>query len=100
MKKKIHPEYKDTTIVCACGETIQTKSTKQNIHIDICSQCHPFFTGKQKLIDSAGRVDKFLKRYEKKQPAKSKKKEKVEKTQATIEEKLDKIKENTENQNG
>lgn len=63
MKDKIHPEYKETTIVCVCGETIRTRSTKQNIHIDICSKCHPFFTGKQKLVDSAGRVEKFAKRY-------------------------------------
>jgi len=66
MKDKIHPEYKQATIVCACGEVIQTRSTKQNIKIDICSKCHPFFTGKQKLIDTAGRVEKFKKRYEKK----------------------------------
>jgi len=76
MKDKIHPEYKDATIVCACGETIATRSTKQGIHVEICSKCHPFFTGKQKLVDSAGRVDKFLKRFEKKQPGKAKKKEK------------------------
>jgi large subunit ribosomal protein L31 len=63
MKDKIHPEYKETTIVCVCGETIRTRSTKQNIHVDICSKCHPFFTGKQKLLDSAGRVEKFAKRY-------------------------------------
>jgi len=66
MKDKIHPNYKDATIVCACGESIQTRSTKQNIHVEICSKCHPFFTGKQKLMDSAGRVDKFRKRYGKK----------------------------------
>lgn len=75
MKEKIHPQYKESTIVCACGETIQTKSTKQNIHVEICSKCHPFFTGKQKLVDSAGRVDKFMKRYEKKQKPKQKVKE-------------------------
>jgi len=63
MKNKIHPEYKETTIHCACGETIKTKSTKQNIRVDICSKCHPFFTGQQKLVDSAGRVEKFVKRY-------------------------------------
>ena len=64
MKDKTHPEYKETTIACVCGEVIHTRSTKQNIHVDICSKCHPFFTGKQKLIDSAGRVEKFSKRYE------------------------------------
>ncbi len=65
MKKKIHPEYKDSTITCACGEVIHTRSTKPNVKVDICSKCHPFFTGKQKLVDSAGMVDKFKKRYEK-----------------------------------
>lgn len=63
MKEKTHPEYKETTISCVCGEVIQTRSTKQNIHVDICSKCHPFFTGKQRLVDSAGRVEKFTKRY-------------------------------------
>jgi large subunit ribosomal protein L31 len=63
MKDKIHPDYRETTIVCVCGEIIKTRSTKENIHIDLCSKCHPFFTGKQKLIDSAGRVEKFSKRY-------------------------------------
>jgi len=66
MKEKIHPEYKDTTIICACGEVIHTRSTKQSIRVEICSKCHPFFTGKQKFIDSAGRVEKFLKKYKKK----------------------------------
>jgi large subunit ribosomal protein L31 len=71
MKDKIHPEYKDATIACVCGEVIQTRSTKQTIHVDICSKCHPFFTGKQKLIDAAGRVEKFAKRYAGKVKAKS-----------------------------
>lgn len=66
MKEKIHPEYKDATIICACGEVIHTRSTKQNIRVEICSKCHPFFTGKQKFVDSAGRVEKFLKKYKKK----------------------------------
>ena len=66
MKSKVHPEYKDATIICACGEVIHTRSTRQGIRVEICSKCHPFFTGKQKLIDSAGRVEKFLKRYKKK----------------------------------
>lgn len=65
MKEKIHPEYKEATIICACGEVIQTRSTKQNIRVDICSKCHPFFTGKQKFVDSAGRVEKFIKKYKK-----------------------------------
>jgi len=63
MKKGIHPKYVDCTIICACGEVIHTRSTKPNIRVDICSKCHPLFTGKQKFIDSAGRVDKFMKRY-------------------------------------
>lgn len=66
MKDKIHPSYKESTIVCACGETIRTRSTKPNIRVEICSKCHPFFTGKQKFVDSAGRVDKFMKKYGKK----------------------------------
>ena len=66
MKKKIHPEYKETTITCACGEVVHTRSTKPNIKVEICSKCHPFFTGKQKFIDSAGRVEKFMKKYNKK----------------------------------
>lgn len=65
MKKGIHPEYKETTISCACGEVIHTRSTKQNIKVDVCSKCHPFFTGKQKIVDAAGMVDRFKKRYEK-----------------------------------
>jgi large subunit ribosomal protein L31 len=66
MKTGIHPKYKETTISCACGNTFTTRSTSENIHVEICSQCHPFFTGKQKLVDSAGRVERFRKRYEKK----------------------------------
>ena len=63
MKDKIHPVYKEATIACVCGEVIKTRSTKPTIHVDICSKCHPFFTGKQKLVDAAGRVEKFAKRY-------------------------------------
>jgi large subunit ribosomal protein L31 len=65
MKEKIHPQYKESTIICACGEVIQTRSTKPSIRVDICSKCHPFFTGKQKFVDSAGRVEKFIKKYKK-----------------------------------
>lgn len=75
MKKGIHPQYKDSTITCACGEVIHTRSTKPNVKVDICSKCHPFFTGKQKLVDSAGVVDRFIKRYEKTQKKQSKKSE-------------------------
>ncbi len=63
MKEKIHPKYLESTITCACGNVIHTRSTKPNIRVEICSSCHPFFTGKQKFIDSAGRVEKFQKRY-------------------------------------
>ena len=63
MKVGIHPDYVDTTIVCACGEIIKTRSTRPDIHVEVCSKCHPFFTGKQKLVDSAGRVERFEKRY-------------------------------------
>ena len=66
MKEKIHPHYKEATIICACGEVIHTRSTKPNIRVDICSKCHPFFTGKQKFVDPAGRVEKFMKKYKKK----------------------------------
>lgn len=66
MKKKIHPEYVDCTIACACGNVVKTKATKENIHVEICSECHPFYTGKQKLVDSEGRVERFKKRYDKK----------------------------------
>ena len=63
MKEGLHPEFKDVTVKCACGETFVTKSTKDNLKVDICSKCHPFFTGKQKFVDSGGRVDKFKKKY-------------------------------------
>lgn len=65
MKPDIHPQYKQIEVRCACGETWTTGSTKSEMRLEICSKCHPFFTGKQKLIDSAGRVDRFQKRYAK-----------------------------------
>jgi large subunit ribosomal protein L31 len=67
LKEKIHPQYKEVKAVCACGETFMTKSTKNTIRVDICSKCHPFFTGKQKIVDAEGRVEKFRKKYTKKQ---------------------------------
>ena len=70
MKKEIHPNYEACTVICACGNTFQTRSTKSEIRVEICSQCHPFFTGKQKFIDSAGRVEKFRKKYGTPQPKK------------------------------
>lgn len=66
MKKGIHPEIFDIDINCACGNSIKTRSTEKKINLDICSKCHPFFTGKQKFVDIAGRIDKFKQRYEKK----------------------------------
>ncbi len=65
MKEGIHPEYKEAKVICACGETFITRSTKPLIRIDICSKCHPFFTGKQKIVDAEGRVEKFRKKYKK-----------------------------------
>lgn len=67
MKANIHPNYEQTTITCACGEVIHTRSTRQNIRVEICSKCHPFFTGEKKFVDSAGRIDRFKRRYEKRQ---------------------------------
>lgn len=64
MKPGIHPEYKDVTVVCSCGATYSTRSTKTDLRVDMCSACHPFFTGKQKLIDTAGRVERFQRRYQ------------------------------------
>jgi large subunit ribosomal protein L31 len=65
MKENIHPEYNPTVIRCACGSEVPTGSTKKEIRVEICSQCHPFYTGKQKLVDSAGRIERFLRKYEK-----------------------------------
>ncbi|GJM44637.1 MAG: hypothetical protein DHS20C21_14790 [Gemmatimonadota bacterium] len=71
MKAEIHPEYKNTVIKCVCGHSWETRSTQDGeIHVDICSNCHPFYTGKQKLVDTAGRVERFRKRYEKVEAAK------------------------------
>jgi len=63
MKKDIHPEYKKAKIICICGNIIETRSTQEEIHVEICSKCHPFFTGKQKLVDTAGRVERFQRKY-------------------------------------
>ncbi|MBE6753662.1 MAG: 50S ribosomal protein L31 [Ruminococcaceae bacterium] len=63
MKADIHPKYEATTIKCACGNVIETRSTVKDIHVEICSKCHPFFTGKQKLVDTGGRVERFKKRF-------------------------------------
>ena len=67
VKAGIHPEYHTATVKCACGNTFQTRSTQAEIHTDICNQCHPFYTGKQKLIDTAGRVERFRQKYDRKE---------------------------------
>lgn len=66
MKKGIHPQYKKSVITCICGNTFESRSTVGDLKVEICSQCHPFFTGKQKLVDSAGRVERFQRKYGKK----------------------------------
>ena len=65
MKAEIHPEYKDVTVTCSCGNSFETRSTLADpeLHVDVCSACHPFYTGQQKIVDTAGRVDKFRRRY-------------------------------------
>jgi large subunit ribosomal protein L31 len=63
VKPKIHPDYKVAKVTCACGNTFETRSTSEKLNVEICSNCHPFFTGKQKLVDTAGRVEKFLRKY-------------------------------------
>lgn len=63
MKADIHPEYAETTITCACGNVIHTRSTRKNIRVDICAACHPFFTGEKKYVDAAGRIERFKQRY-------------------------------------
>ncbi len=65
MKAKIHPDYYQTSIKCACGNVLETGSTKKDIRVEICSKCHPFFTGKQKLVDTAGRIERFRRKYAK-----------------------------------
>ncbi|RMH50060.1 MAG: 50S ribosomal protein L31 [Zetaproteobacteria bacterium] len=63
MKPGIHPEYKESTVTCSCGNVFKTRSTKGDMHVEICSNCHPFYTGKQKIVDTEGRVERFYKRY-------------------------------------
>ena len=74
LKKDIHPPYYNTKIVCACGAELPTHSTSKSIRVEICSSCHPFFTGKQKLVDTAGRVEKYRRRYQQRKAAKPTKK--------------------------
>jgi large subunit ribosomal protein L31 len=71
MKKDIHPKYEESTVHCSCGNTFTTRSTKPELHVELCSQCHPFYTGKQKLVDSGGRVERFKRRFEKAEPVKA-----------------------------
>lgn len=87
MKAKIHPEYKNSKVICSCGNTFETRSTMEEIHVEICSECHPFFTGTQKLVDTAGRVDKFR---EKMKKAESYKKTKKDKKDRKVSKKEDK----------
>lgn len=63
MKKGLHPEFQETTVVCACGNTFKTASTKAELKVDVCSECHPFYTGKQKFVERGGRIEKFKKKY-------------------------------------
>jgi len=63
VKASIHPEYVEATITCNCGEVVQTRSTSPKIHVEVCSKCHPFYTGKQKFVDTAGRVERFQRKY-------------------------------------
>ena len=63
MKEGIHPKYEDAVITCACGNVIHTRSTRKEIHVEVCNKCHPFYTGKQKLVDTGGRVDRFKRRF-------------------------------------
>ncbi|HKE73206.1 MAG TPA: 50S ribosomal protein L31 [Acidimicrobiales bacterium] len=63
MKAGIHPEYVEATVRCSCGNTFTTRSTKSDLHVELCSECHPFYTGKQKLVDTGGRIDRFKRRY-------------------------------------
>jgi large subunit ribosomal protein L31 len=74
MKEGIHPEYKTAVVTCACGNTFTTRSTLDSIHVEICSRCHPFFTGRQKLVDTAGRVERFRRKYGKAEARRSRSK--------------------------
>jgi large subunit ribosomal protein L31 len=70
MKEKIHPKYTEATIICACGNQWQTRSTRERVHLDVCSKCHPYFTGEARIVDTAGRVERFRMRAAKAQPRK------------------------------
>lgn len=95
MKKEIHPEYKNCMVTCSCGNTFETKSTTNKIDVEICSACHPFFTGKQKLVDTAGRVDRFRSRLEASQKLKNQTGTKKKETKIKTEE-IEKLNEKIE----
>ncbi|MBC7230826.1 MAG: 50S ribosomal protein L31 [Actinobacteria bacterium] len=82
MKKGIHPDYVEATVTCSCGNTFKTRSTKPELRVEICSECHPFYSGKQKLVDTGGRVERFERRYGKARPQrKTRSERKVRKTE-------------------
>ena len=68
MRAGIHPDYVEATVRCSCGKTFTTRSTKADLHVELCSECHPFYTGKQKLVDTGGRIDRFERRYGRRKP--------------------------------
>ena len=84
MKTDIHPEYVLATVTCSCGNTFQTRSTKAELHVEICSECHPFYTGKQKLVDTGGRVERFQRRLEKAAPPRRRAVEEISAVSAPI----------------
>ena len=71
MKQRIHPNYVDATVICSCGNTFETRSTADELRVELCSECHPFYTGKQKLVDTGGRIDRFERRYGKRRKSES-----------------------------
>ena len=85
MKKEIHPDYVEATVICSCGNTFKTRSTKSELRVEICSQCHPFYSGKQKLVDTGGRVERFERRYGKARPQRKRASEKKAATEETQE---------------
>jgi large subunit ribosomal protein L31 len=83
MKQGIHPKYELTTVTCACGNTFQTRSTRQNLRVDVCSNCHPFYTGEQRIVDTAGQVDRFMRRLQTAQSKQADASQRREKAQAS-----------------
>ena len=97
MKKDIHPETKDTTIECACGKVFEVESTKEGLEVEICSNCHPFYTGKEKIVDKMGRVEKFKRKMERAQKEKEEKEKKEKKKQEKEEKNEEEQEESEEN---